>query len=185
MSPFAHPMFTVLFGVGVGVAATSRTWLPRILGPLLGYLLAVLSHALWNLAAVSGGRGMVVVYLLVEVPIFLAFIGFVVWARRREGRLIGQFLRPYADAGLALGRRGRDALVDAAAPRGPGLGAGQHRPRRAGGDALLPGHRQRARPAAPADVPLGRRRARRSRTSASCSRRCALRRAQFVGMPGG
>jgi RsiW-degrading membrane proteinase PrsW (M82 family) len=99
MSPFAHPMFTVLFGVGVGVAATSRTWLPRILGPLLGYLLAVLSHALWNLAAVSGGRGMVVVYLLVEVPIFLAFIGFVVWARRREGRLIGQFLRPYADAG--------------------------------------------------------------------------------------
>jgi RsiW-degrading membrane proteinase PrsW (M82 family) len=99
MSPFAHPMFTVLFGVGVGVAATSRTWLPRILGPVLGYLLAVLSHALWNLAAVSGGRGMVVVYVLVEVPIFLAFIGFVVWARRREGRLIGQFLRPYADAG--------------------------------------------------------------------------------------
>jgi len=99
MSPFAHPMFTVLFGVGVGVAATSRTWLPRILVPLLGYLLAVLSHALWNLAAVSGGRGMVVVYLLVEVPIFLAFLGFVVWTRRREGRLIGQFLRPYADAG--------------------------------------------------------------------------------------
>ena len=92
-------MFSVLFGVGVGVAATSRTWLPRILGPVLGYLLAVLSHALWNLAAVSGGRGMVVVYVLVEVPIFLAFIGFVVWARRREGRLIGQFLRPYADAG--------------------------------------------------------------------------------------
>lgn len=99
LSPFAHPMFSVLFGVGVGVAATSRTWLPRILGPVLGYLLAVLSHALWNLAAVSGGRGMVVVYVLVEVPIFLAFIGFVVWVRRREGRLIGQFLRPYADAG--------------------------------------------------------------------------------------
>ena len=99
LSPFAHPMFTVMFGIGVGVAATSRTWLPRILAPLLGYLLAVLAHALWNLAAVSGGRGMVAVYLLVEVPIFLAFIGFVVWARRREGRLIGQFLSPYADAG--------------------------------------------------------------------------------------
>jgi len=41
----------------------------------------------------------VVVYLLVEVPIFLAFLGFVGWARRREGHLIGQFLRPYADAG--------------------------------------------------------------------------------------
>ncbi len=99
LSPFAHPMFSVLFGIGVGVAATSRTWLPRVLGPVLGYLLAVLSHALWNLAAVSGGRGMVVVYVLVEVPIFLAFLGFVGWVRRREGRLIGQFLRPYADAG--------------------------------------------------------------------------------------
>ncbi|HYN65283.1 MAG TPA: PrsW family intramembrane metalloprotease [Ornithinibacter sp.] len=127
LSPFAHPMFTVLFGIGVGVAATSRTWLPRILGPVLGYLLAVLSHALWNLAAVSGGRGMVVVYVLVEVPIFLAFIGFVGWARRREGRLIGQFLRPYADAGwlspaevtmLASMRRRREARAWARANTG-------------------------------------------------------------------
>ncbi|HSO65073.1 MAG TPA: PrsW family intramembrane metalloprotease, partial [Ornithinibacter sp.] len=99
MSPFAHPMFTVLTGIGVGVAATSRTWLPRILAPVIGFGLAVLAHALWNLAAVSGGRGMITVYLLVEVPIFLAFVAFVGWTRRREGHLIGQFLRPYADAG--------------------------------------------------------------------------------------
>ena len=99
LSPFAHPMFTVLTGIGIGVAATSRTWLPRILAPLLGYLLAVLSHGLWNLAAVSGGRGVVVVYVLIEVPIFLAFLGFVGWTRRHEGQLIGRFLRPYADVG--------------------------------------------------------------------------------------
>lgn len=98
-SPFAHPMFTVLTGIGVGVAATSRSWAVRILAPLGGYVLAVLAHALWNLAAVSGGSGFVVVYLLVEVPVFLAFVGFVVWVRRREGRLIGTYLRPYADAG--------------------------------------------------------------------------------------
>ncbi|GAA4408187.1 PrsW family intramembrane metalloprotease [Fodinibacter luteus] len=99
LSPFAHPMFTVLTGVGIGVAATSRTWLPRLVAPVIGYLLAVLSHALWNLAAVSGGQGMVAVYLLVQVPVFLAFLGFVGWARRHEGRLIGEHLRPYADAG--------------------------------------------------------------------------------------
>ena len=98
-SPFAHPMFTVLTGVGVGVAATSRSWLPKILAPVVGYVLAVLAHGLWNLAAVSGGDGLVTVYVLVEVPVFLAFVAFVVWARRREGRLIGFFLRPYADAG--------------------------------------------------------------------------------------
>ncbi|MBM6404291.1 PrsW family intramembrane metalloprotease [Phycicoccus sp. CSK15P-2] len=99
LSPFAHPMFTVLTGVGVGVAATSRTWGPKLLAPVIGYVLAVLLHALWNLAAVTGGSGLVVVYLVVEVPVFAAFVAFVVWARRREGRLIGQFLRPYADAG--------------------------------------------------------------------------------------
>jgi RsiW-degrading membrane proteinase PrsW (M82 family) len=99
MSPFAHPMFTVLIGVGIGVAATSRSWLPRIVAPVVGYVLAVLAHAMWNLAAVTGGSGMIVVYLLVEVPIFLAFLAFVGWARRREGRLIGRYLHPYADAG--------------------------------------------------------------------------------------
>jgi hypothetical protein len=54
---------------------------------------------MWNLAAVTGGSGMVAVYLLVELPIFLAFVGLVVWARRREGRLIGHYLSQYADAG--------------------------------------------------------------------------------------
>ncbi|PKW27067.1 PrsW family intramembrane metalloprotease [Phycicoccus duodecadis] len=127
-SPFAHPMFTVLTGVGIGVAATSRSWLPKVLAPLAGYVLAVLAHALWNLAAVTGGNGLVTVYLLVEVPVFLAFVGFVVWARRREGRLIGLFLRPYADTGWispgevamlsSMGRR-REARMWARANAGP------------------------------------------------------------------
>ena len=99
MSPFAHPMFTVLIGIGVGVAATSRSWSPRIVAPVAGYVLAVLAHALWNLGAVTGGAGLWVIYLLVEVPIFIAFLAFVGWARRREGRLIGRHLHPYADAG--------------------------------------------------------------------------------------
>ena len=99
LSPFAHPMFTVLTGIGIGVAATSRSWMPRLLAPVAGFLLAVLSHGLWNLAAVSGGQGMVAVYLFVQVPIFFAFLAFVGWVRRQEGRLIGQFLRPYADVG--------------------------------------------------------------------------------------
>jgi RsiW-degrading membrane proteinase PrsW (M82 family) len=99
MSPFAHPMFTVLTGIGIGVAAHSRSLLTRLGAPVVGYVLAVLSHALWNLAATTSGSGMLWVYLLVEVPIFVAWVALVLWARRREGRLIGMFLRPYADAG--------------------------------------------------------------------------------------
>jgi protease PrsW len=98
-SPFAHPMFTLLIGIGVGIAATTRSTALKVLAPLLGYVLAVLSHAVWNLSAVTGGAGIIGVYLVVEVPIFLAFVAFAVWARRREGRLIGRFLSAYADAG--------------------------------------------------------------------------------------
>lgn len=99
LSPFAHPMFTICTGIGIGVAATSRKGWVRWLAPLAGFVIAVMAHAIWNLAAVSGGQGLITVYLLVEVPLFLAFLGFVVWVRRREGRLIGQFLHAYSDAG--------------------------------------------------------------------------------------
>ena len=99
MSPFAHPMFTVLLGIGIGIAATTtRTWL-KVVAPLVGYLLAALAHSLWNLAAVAGGTGMLVVYFLIEVPIFFGFLTLILWARRREGRLIADHLSPYADAG--------------------------------------------------------------------------------------
>ncbi|HQH08562.1 MAG TPA: PrsW family intramembrane metalloprotease [Phycicoccus sp.] len=99
MSPFAHPMFTVLTGIGIGMAAMSRSGWVRFVAPIGGYLLAVLAHALWNLAATSAGDGMFAVYLLVEVPVFVAWIVLVLWTRRREGVLIGTYLRPYADAG--------------------------------------------------------------------------------------
>ena len=99
LSPFAHPMFTICTGIGIGVAAMSRRGIVRVLAPLGGFVLAVIAHAVWNLGAVSGGEGLIAVYLVVQVPLFLAFLGFVVWVRRREGRLIGQFLNAYADAG--------------------------------------------------------------------------------------
>jgi RsiW-degrading membrane proteinase PrsW (M82 family) len=99
LSPFAHPMFTVLTGIGVGIAATTRSRVLRVLAPLAGYLLAAMCHALWNIGSLTGGQALVSVFMVVEVPIFLAFVAFVVWARRREGRLIGRYLSPYADAG--------------------------------------------------------------------------------------
>ncbi|MGA8047597.1 MAG: PrsW family intramembrane metalloprotease [Dermatophilaceae bacterium] len=131
MSPFAHPMFTVLFGIGVGIAATTpRRWV-KVVAPLAGYLLAVLAHGLWNLAAVAGGTGLLVGYFLVGVPIFFGFVCLIVWARSREGRLIAQHLTPYADAGwlsrgevamLASMSRRREARIWARANSGaPGL----------------------------------------------------------------
>lgn len=97
--PFAHPLFTMATGIGLGVAATTRRRWLRVVAPLAGWLCAVGLHALWNLSAVAGLRGFVTIYVLVQMPIFLAAVGFAVWARRREGRLIGRHLQVYEHNG--------------------------------------------------------------------------------------
>lgn len=99
MSPFAHPMFTLLTGIGIGIAATAHSRVVRVVAPLVGLALAMCAHGLWNLSAVTGGQGLVVGYFVVGVPLFIGFLVLIVWARRREGRLIGRRLSPYADAG--------------------------------------------------------------------------------------
>ena len=98
LTPFLHPMFTAMTGIGIGIAATSRALPVKFIAPFLGWCVAVLLHGLWNLAASSGGEG-VLVGLGVGFVCFVAFVSFVVWMRRREGRVIGDHLRPYADTG--------------------------------------------------------------------------------------
>lgn len=128
MSPFAHPMFTVLIGVGIGIAATTTSRWLKLFAPVVGYVLAVGAHSMWNLAAVAGtGTGMLVFYLLIGVPIFFGFICLVIWARSREGGLIARHLSTYADAGwlshgevgmLASMARRREARIWARANAG-------------------------------------------------------------------
>jgi RsiW-degrading membrane proteinase PrsW (M82 family) len=97
--PFAHPLFTMATGVGLGVAVTTRRRWVRWSAPVVGWLCAVALHALWNVSAVAGLRGFVGAYVAVQVPIFVLAVGFAVWARRREGRLIEQHLGVYAATG--------------------------------------------------------------------------------------
>jgi len=98
-SPFAHPLFTMCTGIGIGVAVGTRRRAVRVVAPLLGWLCAVTLHALWNLSAVAGLRGFLGIYILVQVPIFLAAVGFALWARRREARLVTRHLQVYAASG--------------------------------------------------------------------------------------
>jgi RsiW-degrading membrane proteinase PrsW (M82 family) len=97
--PFAHPMFTMATGIGLGVAArTSKAWL-RVVAPLLGLVVAVGLHSLWNLSAVAGLRGFIGVYVAVQIPIFVAAVCFALWARHREATLIRRHLQVYVASG--------------------------------------------------------------------------------------
>jgi RsiW-degrading membrane proteinase PrsW (M82 family) len=99
MGPFAHPLFTVCTGIGLGVASSTRRPALRLIAPALGWLLAIALHGWWNLTTVAGLRGFLSTYVLLQVPVFVAFVSIALWARQREGRLIGAALTPYAVAG--------------------------------------------------------------------------------------
>jgi RsiW-degrading membrane proteinase PrsW (M82 family) len=99
-SPFAHPFFTALFGIGVGYAVVTRSAFWRVAAPILGYALAVMAHALWNGAAYfGGGEFFVLTYLFLMVPAFLLVAGFAVWARQREGKMLARALTDAAQRG--------------------------------------------------------------------------------------
>ncbi|MGW0870971.1 PrsW family intramembrane metalloprotease [Streptomyces sp. NPDC002740] len=101
MSPFAHPLFTVLTGIGFGFAALSgeRQHLRRVLVPLCGLLLAMGMHALWNGSSSFGEFGFFAVYAAFMVPAFGLLTWLVVWTRQRELRTVREELPAYAAAG--------------------------------------------------------------------------------------
>ncbi|MFI6106765.1 PrsW family intramembrane metalloprotease [Streptomyces sp. NPDC051310] len=101
MSPFAHPLFTVLTGIGCGIAALTarRKRVRRAVLPLLGLVLAMGVHALWNGSAALGPWGFYAVYGAFMVPAFGLLTWLAIWTRQRELRTISGELPAYAAAG--------------------------------------------------------------------------------------
>ncbi|GHA01919.1 protease PrsW [Streptomyces echinoruber] len=101
MSPFAHPLFTVLTGIGFGVAALSARHrrVRRVLVPLSGLLLAMSMHALWNGSSSFGPWGFFAVYGAFMVPAFALLTWLAVWTRQRELRIVREELPAYVAAG--------------------------------------------------------------------------------------
>lgn len=98
LAPFAHPLFTVMTGIGLGIAARGRGPI-RLLAPLGGYLLAVLLHATWNYSSLGGLQGFLTGYVLIFVPAFAFALAVATWSRRREGLTIRTWLPVYVQAG--------------------------------------------------------------------------------------
>lgn len=98
MGPFAHPMFTAAFGIGIGLAVRTPRVPLKILYPLTGLAVAMLLHALWNLLAMTGG-GFLVGYVLLQLPIFVTFVVFAIVMRAREGKMLHRHLQVYARTG--------------------------------------------------------------------------------------
>ncbi|BCJ71396.1 hypothetical protein CS0771_09400 [Catellatospora sp. IY07-71] len=103
ISGFAHPLFTSMTGVGIGIAARSANGWVRWCAPLGGLFLAMMLHGAWNLMATLSAEispfFFLYGYIAVMVPVFLTMIGIALWVRAREGRLSLKVLPAYAAAG--------------------------------------------------------------------------------------
>ncbi len=90
LSPFAHPLFTALTGLGLAVSLTTgRRRLARLAAPT-GLVLSMALHGTWNAAADLGTHGFLLVYAVLMVPCFAALVCFSAWARSRAARHPGR-----------------------------------------------------------------------------------------------
>lgn len=100
MSPFAHPLFTTMTGIGVYYALKRRSPAAKVGYVLLGYLAAVLMHGLWNGSALFGFKTYAWVYVLWMMPVFTLAIVLAVRSRRREQQIIAGKLPAMVSGGL-------------------------------------------------------------------------------------
>ena len=100
-APFSHPLFTSLTGIGLGLARQSTNIAVKAVTPVVGLLMAIFMHSIWNGSAVlGGGWAFLVTYLIVMVPAFLIILIVISIALRREGQVVREFLVVDLERGL-------------------------------------------------------------------------------------
>jgi RsiW-degrading membrane proteinase PrsW (M82 family) len=101
LSPFAHPMFTSLTGIGLGLARQSRSMFVKLVTPVFGLVAAISMHAIWNGSGVFfGGTGFILMYVVIMIPAFFIMFVVIALALRREGQVIREHLTPDFQGGL-------------------------------------------------------------------------------------
>ena len=99
LSPYSHPLFTCMTGIGLGWARQTDKLAVKILAPLGGLMMAMGLHALWNLTATIDAGLWLLSYLLIMAPTGLTLLIVVAFALAREGNLIKLYLQPEVDSG--------------------------------------------------------------------------------------
>lgn len=98
ISPFGHPLFTSMTGLGVAYAALHRGT-ARVAAPVAGLCGAMLLHGAWNFSTAFGLKGLTVAYGI-DFCILVGLIVIVARERRQTVRLIRLHLPMYTDTGL-------------------------------------------------------------------------------------
>jgi RsiW-degrading membrane proteinase PrsW (M82 family) len=95
-TPWLHPLFTAMTGIGFGLARESSKTSVRVLAPIGGYMIGVALHAMWNFLPTALGNAMGAVFipwLLLWLLFVGAFFVMIIVLVVRKGRVIRDHLR--------------------------------------------------------------------------------------------
>ncbi|SDB88535.1 Membrane proteinase PrsW, cleaves anti-sigma factor RsiW, M82 family [Raineyella antarctica] len=98
MTFFAHPLFTMMTGIGLAVALRARSKRVRVLAPLTGFLVAALLHMVFNFTASSGGQVGLMLWF-VALSVVAAMVGLAINQVRRERALVHARVTDFARLG--------------------------------------------------------------------------------------
>jgi RsiW-degrading membrane proteinase PrsW (M82 family) len=135
VSPFAHPLFTAAFGIGLVLASRRRGTGARVAVAAAGLLVAIGLHALWNGMAVGSLMGFAGTFVVLWVPLFATFVTVALLARGREARMIRDNVALYArngwfapgEAQMLMSLPARRAALQHARGLGPEAARAMHR----------------------------------------------------------
>lgn len=100
MAAFSHPLFTSMTGIGLGWARQSNNKAIKFIMPLMGFGLAMFLHASWNLSASFGGAIFFLTYGALMIPVFVITLVSIIFAWRREGRVVREHLMSDLQRGI-------------------------------------------------------------------------------------
>lgn len=100
-SPFAHPLFTGMIGIGLGLARQYHRSSVKLVLAITGLLAAILLHSGANASVTEISPA---ASFLLCLPVAFGVLLLISYAWRREGRTVRQYLSPELRSGLLVQR---------------------------------------------------------------------------------
>ncbi|TDT34051.1 PrsW family intramembrane metalloprotease [Naumannella halotolerans] len=101
MLAFAHPLFTMMIGLGIAIGIRAKSKLVRVMAPLVGFVVAVLLHMIFNsVASLSqAGAQQTLIYIFGYWGLVVTMTIFAIRQLFRESKLVRARLTDYARTG--------------------------------------------------------------------------------------
>ena len=92
LTPWIHPLFSSMTGIGFGISRETRSPFWRWTAPVIGYGFAVVLHSTWNTAATLSGM-LTIIMLPLWFFFVMAFAVMVLILVHRKGKIIAKHLQ--------------------------------------------------------------------------------------------